>query len=370
MSRPDNQMETRFIRTLATSLVLLLVCSASVNIYCNPWGNYGETGVKSLVNLRSMKVKYYSRLSPKPPIVVIGSSNTLRYRSEAFEKNLGKKSFNFGVLWGKADDFLCVTSFVLEQEELPEIFVVGVDTWTFRKVKPNPAQNLRFPGIRRRLLNTSELIRHHPEVSWAAIRWSRIEDLFSYQQLRTSLRDLRSGAPRKRAKTLEESLEYMEEDGCKTGWADQFPQSPTYRANVFTRVENDEYPLSQYMREDPQGITGYDFKDFDEKKIDYFRAMLQLAQEKKIKVVLVRNPIQPVFQEIIEERTPHRQNVQRLTELLEAYEAEFPETVLATVDGDRIWSIGGKPDGFYDGWHPATHNSNLVVQLIGEALNR
>ncbi len=341
--------------------------------YANPWGNYGRTGFWILGDARQSKSDFLDKLPPGelPETLVLGSSNTMRYRPSIIEEGLGLSAFNYCVYWGKAEDVLCIVRHVvLDLDHTPKLLVIGVDPWTFA---PPGSEHPLFPGVRRRLLNTPQLVRHLPDVSPLGVAWACFADAFSRQQLELSW-NLVWGD--KVVRTVRQGMvenAHTGRDGTRLYYGDFLAGAE----NIFESVEEGAYRLGEELAamdevERRQAldkyVSHYDFDAYWERRIGYMQQALQLCQDHRIDIVFVINPVHPALYDLLAKETPHVKNLQKLNALLVQFGQQYPN-VVGTIDAARIDSFGGDPDGFYDPMHPATRNCDLilaqVIELVG-----
>ena len=360
----------RFLWIFAITWVCGLTICFGFSIYVNPWGNYGELGHHRLYNARLAKARLLAtrEKAELPQVLILGSSNVMRLRPETVRRELGMSAFNYGVFWGKAEDYLCIARYVtLDLNHHPELLLVGLDSWTLAPAKD---EHPVFPGLRRRLLNTPQLIRHLPDVPPAKREWARFIDAFSRQHLATSWRMLRR-RPRHRIASLADSKSFQQ-DGTRTAIGIAYGE---WEGNFVDAVETRRYPITKHLRrvqvEDGPGgfvhFAKYDFREFRSQRIGYLRDLVELCQEQQVEIVFFLNPVHPVFREVIEENSPFLRNQSKLRQLIDQLMAEF-STVRGLVDGLEIQDLD--PGGFYDEIHPDTANGDRLIAQIAQSLER
>ena len=360
-----------FLATTVGTFVLGVLGLLVFSWYVNPWGDFGRTGYQELYNARLAKADYLDSLprGQLPQALVLGSSNTMSYSPTTIKDELGLSAFNFGVFWGRSEDALCVVRHVVEDlQHRPELLIIGVDTWTFGPVE---REHPVFPGMRRRLLNTPQLIRHHPDVNPVQHVWATVIDAFSRQQLEMSWKLVRRGAVRREAPGLVESG-FFAADGSRTWFGDPFGVD----GNIFPAVEGGSYPITAKLRQavaaGDLSLIGplqefYCFADFNQDRVTYMEELLALCQGAGIRVVFAINPLHPVLVERLARESRHQENVEQLRHLLDRFACKYC-VVAGTVDASRIELIGGDPDGFFDAFHPAQRNCDLIIERIARML--
>jgi hypothetical protein len=345
-------------------------------VYVNPFGDFGDVGITRHLRSRPVKMSHLESLPDDklPQVVVFGSSNTMPMKPETIQRELGKTAFNMGVFWGKSEDYLCLLSWLVnDRGHVPELAIVGLDTWT---IAPAEDDHPIFPGLTRELLNTPDLIKYHPDVSLIPAWWSRIIDSFSlgiikeyYRLARGKLNGER--VVREHWPTLTGS-KLFRADGVRVVYGDLYNRFP---GNIFQRVEDGQYPISQIIQEkidsghveELQHFQGYSFTQFRQRRIDYLDAFLALATKRGVRVVFVLNPVHPLFWKVLKEHTSHEQNVAKLLSVIKEMRKKH-SAVIGVVDASHIEYFGGDPTGFYDEIHPTTKNADLILKKVGEVV--
>ena len=344
-----------------------------LSVYINPWGNYGKKGYFNLYNTRLTKTDYIESLSNEelPQVVVLGSSNVMRFRPATIKQYLGKSAFCYGVFWGKSEDMLCITKHLVKDlNHAPELLIIGIDTWTF---KPAQDEHPIFPGVRRRLLNTPVLVEHHPDVKRIPLYWSKFIDAFSNQQIIAAIKAFRrSKGSRSPYLTLNESS-LFDLDGTRVSYGDVYGSD----GQIFEAVESSEYPITERLAEIVEAgryrelhhFNTYNFDSFYPPRVKYMELLLELCDQEGIQVVFVKNPVHPIFWDVLMEHTPQSRNLVKLEELLERFEKEY-KVVLGTVDASQIENFGGDPEGFFDEIHPSSKNCDLILQQVAKLVTK
>ncbi|MEE3368317.1 MAG: hypothetical protein VX346_03120 [Planctomycetota bacterium] len=370
-SRSEPKSRRRgFLWIFAITWVCGLAVCFGFSVYVNPWGNYGEVGWHRLYNARLAKTRVLDHLpgDELPEVLILGSSNVMRLRPATVRRELGLTAFNCGVFWGKAEDYLCIARHViLDLNHRPKLLLVGLDSWT---LAPAQDEHPVFPGLRRRLLNTPQLIQHLHDVSPVKREWSRFIDAFSRQHLVTCWRMARS-RKRHRVAPLAES-EMFQEDGTRNNYSAVYEKRA---GNIFDAVEARRYPITEHLRRirSEAGPTGfvhfskYDFREFRSQRIGYLRDLVELCQDQQVELVFFLNPVHPVFREVVEEHSPFLVNQSKMRHLIDQWMTEF-STVRGIVDGLEMRDLD--PGGFYDEIHPDTANGDRLIALIGQSLER
>ncbi|GJM24126.1 MAG: hypothetical protein DHS20C16_05410 [Phycisphaerae bacterium] len=339
------------------------------SLYVNPWGDFGKTGFHRLYNARLAKADFLDAMPRRdlPEVVVMGSSNTMQYRPATIERLTGKRAFNFGVFWGRAEDFLCITRHVVDDlDHKPSLMIIGIDTWSFA---PAINEHPVFPGIRRRLLNAPQLSKHLHNAGWVKRQWANFIDSLSRQQLALSWKLFWDDRYSRTVAPPLESSEWFETDGTRVRYLSD-------GGNIFEAVEAGTYPISEEIRQAIAETTSekstyrfvdqfpmYDFADMDQGKIDYMTEMLEVCEREKIQVVFIINPVHPLLYQELIAHTRHPQNLKNLKTMLGQFAQRY-SVVSGIFDASDVAKFGGDPEGFFDPMHPATRNCDLILERV------
>ena len=341
------------------------------SVYVNPWGNFGPTGYHNMYNARLAKTVYFDQLLPneRPEVIVLGASSVMGWSPSTIDRLMGKTAFNYGVFVARMHDLLCIARHVvLDLDHRPELFIVGIETWTF---KPPGDEHPIFPGVRRRLLNTPQLVRHHPDVRSVKLAWAKFTDCFSRQQLELSWKLLRdSRSTRERYPPLGETMLFAT-DGTRTYYGDYLRHSDR---NTLADADAGRYPVTQLLTERVQDrqylvFELCNFGGLWDHGVRYLEEFVELCTENDIEIVFVMNPVHPVFWSVLVERTPHLQNLQELHDLCARMERNS-SAVIGILDATQIEYFGGKAKWFYDEGHHAKPNADLILQKVADLVHR
>lgn len=363
-----NDHARRFVIAAVLTLGVLICAQLGFAVYLNPWGDYGRSGFHRLYNARRAKADWLSALpkSQLPKVVILGSSNVMRMRPATVERLMGKTAFNYGVFWGRADDFVCIARFLVEDlEHRPDLLIVGLDTWTFApRTTPHPV----FPGIRRRLLTAPRLAKHHPAVFEPGLTWGHFVDAFNPQQIEHGWAGRRGGTAARKPQAGLAQTHMFDTDGTRLFYGALYGK----KGPIFDEVEAGTYPIDELLataRKERRlrNLYQYRFRGLDDVRLGYFEAMLELADREDIDVVLVLNPVHPIFYDALAEMKLHADNLVALRGTAERM-AKTHDSVVAVVDASQIERFGGDSSAFYDEVHYATKNADLILEQVAERL--
>lgn len=367
----------RFVLAAMAAFVASAVAVVLLGVWLNPWGGFGPVGFHRLPNGRYTKTKHIDAMpkGQRPQIYVLGSSNVMRYSADTIERLWGKKAFNYGVFWGRPEDFYAIAEHLYEDlGERPEMFIVGLDVWSLRR--PEVIGNPVFEGMRRRLINTPTLSRHLDEYSRVKHAWASVTDALSQQHLEEGFR-ARRGTTRA---PWPESLPTRELSawGGRTWYVNSYNwEVERVGTDVFEAVEAGTLRISDAFRErvlkDPRRefdfFSQYVFDELWPKRVDYLERFLASAEEHGTKVAVVLNPVQPLFRQYLLEKSPYASLLERQKALLREMQERHPNLIIV-LDVTRIEELGADPEGFFDEIHPATRNCDLILERLAEELAR
>lgn len=362
----------RFLRWyMATVVVSLAVILAFVG-WANPWRNFGDVGLPHYYNARRAKLTHIGAMpaAKRPEVLVLGSSNVMRYDPKKLERELGKTAFNHGVYYGKAEDFLCtVRHYVEDLNYVPKLLVIGLDTWTLRR---GGSEHPIFPGMRREHLNVERLVRHNPDVNVAKLWMSRLLDTVYAQQIALSWRLWRKGAKRTPEAALGEEGSGFSPAGLRLNYGSLYGDTTK---DMFADVEAGKDVLSGQLKAISDSgryrefatLHTYDFDGLAENRVSYIDQMLSICDAKGIQVVFVINPVHPTFWDALLAHTSHADNLRLLNKQIAAWQGPH-KSLLGVFDGSELASFDGDPTGFFDEIHTATRNCDKLIEKIAQVV--
>ncbi|MFQ5559118.1 MAG: hypothetical protein ACE5FU_00840 [Nitrospinota bacterium] len=289
-------VEPKFIRHFLPRLFLLtavLVGTAiSVVIWANIWGNYGTKGLFQFYNDRRGKAEALTQI-PKEKLAdlwIIGSSTIYPLLPKDVESTFNLKAYSLANFWARTEEHWCWLNFILKDlQKKPKLIILSLDTWSFAPDEKGPPN---FPHLRRRLLNTPQLIKHLPEYSEFKHFLSKSQDLLTGQQLLRALRKISKGSKRRSVFDLSSVNVFGDGSGP---YAEEKPDSyfATEEINSFYKdilYSNKEHDFKENQEKfdsfgsldivSLQEITVFfPAKKFRKKSIDLFTKFVQLTQK-------------------------------------------------------------------------------------------
>jgi hypothetical protein len=124
----------RFLFGLTGTATVVAVLLIVASLYSNHYGYFGGTGQFGFYNDRLSKSDYLFAQEAKdlPEAYIIGSSNTMPFRTATVKALYGVSAFNLGSFWGRAEDIWAWSNFVVRDlGKKPKLVFIGVEPWTF-----------------------------------------------------------------------------------------------------------------------------------------------------------------------------------------------------------------------------------------------
>jgi hypothetical protein len=132
------------IRVFVTIVILSLALVCAVNVYVNPFSQFGERQLSNpqVTSDRMEKFHFVESLGIKPQAFILGSSNSMRVKPSVLEEYTGFKSFNYGVNHASSEDFWCISNVLLKDLNIkPKFILLCADDWDFAEI---PRRNDEF----------------------------------------------------------------------------------------------------------------------------------------------------------------------------------------------------------------------------------
>jgi hypothetical protein len=312
---------------LAGGLALALV--AGLNYLVNPLGIYSSRLFEPIVlHSRTEKMRLYRAASPRPEIVILGSSSSFTMAPAQIQERTGQTAFNASLHGGVPEDYLAFLRYMASLGTLPSLLIVPMSV---EQVRPDlPAgfepHNPLAPYIER-----------EPR-GWLP----DLGRLVTLEQARASLRllaaELRGRPP---------SHYRFDSDGRA-----HFRESP----EPLDRI------VDSYLgtREWSPGV--YAFPDLDARQMSLFHRFLALARRLDVKVIVYVPPLYPRAVALYERESNLPALRAKLLERLHAWQAQG--LIVAVHDFTRVESFGGHAQEFHDLAHPTAEASRRMLDLM------
>lgn len=181
--------DAAFVRTFLTSFLFLVLLVAGLTILVDPLGRFGTGLIPPVVsNDRDQKATLYRSATPRPRIVVLGSSRSKTIAPACLQRLTGRSAFNFAVNGAGSEDFLAILRFLRAQPgDSVQALFIGVDPETMQGTG----------GVTRALTGSHLLAPYLPTHQVAEGGVTLGADLLGWQAVSAALRSLGSLGPRR-----------------------------------------------------------------------------------------------------------------------------------------------------------------------------
>jgi len=352
--------------------LLLLVIVGTWNICINPYGYYGNTNIGDapIFNSRVKKLEHLRERETVPQVVVMGSSNSMRMLPATIERITGKTAFNYGVFQARVEDFYCISrAMKTELGELPEMVVLCLDDWNLAQEPAKPDEV--FEGAERRLAYHPELAQYLDDYNPMYLRWCQFKNALTWEQTKTSFKVVRLAWQNDDLYRRNSPMEAVfTSEGVRLKYADfggadvtELAEAGEYNPDAILEAEHIE--LLRYSNK-PKGFlsgTHEDFEKFSELRWQYFRDLVAFLDSNDVKLVVQIMPMQPTYQNWVEEGTNYNERLDVLKDSLTNFQAEFKSLVYVQ-DHHSIDLFNGKREHFFDHLHPTSVNSDLMLENL------
>lgn len=312
-----------------------LALIATLNFVVNPLRRYPPRLFPSaLWDVRSIKTSLLRARQPKPEILILGSSRSMKIDPVLVERLSGLRAFNASVESAMAEDDYAMLRYAVEDAGIqPRIVLIGIDVEALhdqRKISDNPTPH---PELDKYLgLDRSSIGRD------AAALLTADQTSYSLQSIRQTLAH---DAPSSRTRFDDNGyLHYVKWEAERA--SGHYDYESKFRKSV------GEY----------QGRFGQ-YKSVSKPRLRYLKAAIDYCHARHIGVRLFITPLSP-----------------RLAEHLRPYGyfdrsrevARDVATLLQPGDGfhdfSDVASFGGSADHFYDGAHMDEQNAALLTERL------
>jgi len=121
--------EIKFIIAFTISVFVFLLLIFALAVMVDPHNDFGTDIFKPLVMTnRTEKLETISNLSPKPDIIIFGSSRVFSMDPELIENITNKKTYNASVSYARPEDHWTMANYIVNDLKIkPELIIVGLN---------------------------------------------------------------------------------------------------------------------------------------------------------------------------------------------------------------------------------------------------
>jgi len=330
----------RFCGCVLTVVVSCLIGVAAFNWIINPYGQYCSDLLQPIVqDSRSEKVDLFERLASPPQGLILGSSRAMKFEPEYLQSRTGKTFFNFAVNHGRPEDFLAIVRYYRQGTKgFPKILIVGVDVASLTDAVPNDARLSAEPRLYSLAKDTS---------SWNDA-FDQFSQLFSYQQLTSSIASIRNLILSKKSSVTEQFfsddgvIQYVNRQSQMNAGTYDFESALDFNQDEFLLVFSQLNKISQ-------------------RRLAYLRETVELCRENECQVYLFTTVSHPRLRESLASKTKfaqvEAQAIKAIRELANNAGAIYED--FGTVD-----QFDGDPNCFVDGIHPLEPNTRRMIDRL------
>ena len=330
----------RFCVCTASIVAVSLFCVATVNWTVNPYGQYSSNCFEPIVHdSRSEKVELLERLETAPLGLILGSSRALKFEPEYLQKRTSQTFFNFAVNHGRPEDFLAIVRYYLDRFGCyPKTILIGVDVASLNDVVPNDA----------RLSSEPRLFAFAKETSSWSDDFDRFSQLFSYQQLNSSVRSIRNCVH-----PIQRNVDVQ--SFTTDGVIQYFERQAQIEAGTYDFESALDFNHREFL-----SIFGQ-FTNPSQRRLEYLRETVQLCESNGSQVYLFTTVSHPRLRELLADKTKFLQVEERAVKAIQTIALDLNAKF---VYFGSVESFAGDPDCFVDGVHPLEPNTRRMIDRL------
>lgn len=328
-----NNPQLRFIIGFIISSTVILIVILTASVYLDPRGLFGTGKFRPLViNARPDKINLLKQFPVKPEILILGASTIFKFNPVLIQQLTGQVTFNFGIDNGKAEDWLALTRYALEDLGIkPKLLIIGID------------------------YNAFDHFRMQPQVVLMKTLRSKL-DISQKQYWSIILETLRNNL----------TIQYIGDMGRMIYYI--FHGYPRETQRFLSNGYSPEQIIDrEHTQESVEAVinsllTRIGGSDLSPERKQYFEKLLQLAIDNQIQINVALLPLHPELSSRFSQ-TPELDKLYKNTNAyLEKMSKKYNFNYYDLVD---LKSIHGDPTDFFsDGFHMGDSNSNNTVKTI------
>ncbi len=329
-----------FCLSFASLVCVSLLFVSTLNWIVNPYGQYSSNCLQPIVqDSRSEKVELFERLETAPQGLILGSSRALKFEPEYLQARTSQTFFNFAVNHGRPEDFLAIVRYYHHRFGcFPKTLLIGVDIASLNDVVPNDA----------RLCSEPRLYCFASETSSWSDNFERFSQLFSYQQLISSIKSLRLCVHPTQQNEREQKfrpdgvIEYIKRQSEMASGTYDFESALDFNEREFLALF-------------------HEFRVPSQRRLGYLHETLRLCQANDCQVYLFTTVSHPRLRERLTTKTKflelEERSLNAMKELARNFDAKF-------IDFGSVETFAGDPACFVDGIHPLEPNTRRMIDRL------
>lgn len=311
----------------------ILLVAAVTNFIVNPFKLYGTEIFEPVASTRyEKKLMLFDQYIPRPNALIVGSSRVDLLDPDIVEEITGKRCFVWGVPDARAEVIYAIVEIAIEEYNAPiEFMIIGVEPEAFHPTIPvNP--QARVVEAYTKYFADDPLLMKFIE---------KFERLISFEQTHVSFVTLWMVITGQEIDPLGE----FREDGL-FNYPGDVPEGRDRRIDI--AVES--YADQKWLLATFDGLS--------EERKHYFELVLEICRERNIQVYAVSTPLQPrVYQRMLELGAG-----EIYTEAAEYFTGTMNGVTERYFDYTDLYSFGGSPEFYVDGYHMDRNNSNILLR--------
>lgn len=325
-----------FTRTFFVLIALGLFALATFNFLVNPMDYYPPRIIPPAVwDAREIKTRLLGELRPRPRVLILGSSRSMKIDPSLVQRLTGLPAFNASVESAMTEDDYAMLRYAVEQKGIaPRLVLIGIDIEAFHNHRAADGRLLMSGALRRYLKGERR-----------RIPWKEFTMLFTASQTYYSaacVQHALSGRKRELNASFDSNgyLHYDKwEAERRTGHYDLKGKFPKTLADYIDRFDR--------------------YTEISSERLDYLRKTLDYCRARHIEFRLFITTVSPALAEALR---PYGY-FQRRQEVLSAMQ-HLVRPGERLYDFSDIQSFGGDPNDFYDGAHIDEHNAALLTERL------
>jgi len=316
---------------LSAAGLLFIILAAAVIV--DPYGFFGLRLVEPLVlTNRSEKLASFRAMTPPPQAVILGSSRVFLMDPDRIEKITGLKTFNASVSFGRPEDHLAMTRYIVEELGIDlKLIIVGVNVG-----------ELNHDPIDPQTITNLDLNRYLP--------------ISKKEQVITVLKVLKERFNARMVRDIFVALFFR---------ARGYPEEMvTFLPNGVQQVDRNAPPNVERTKISvPAALQLFAGEnELSDSRKKFLAELISFAENQGIKIRVIILPIAPVAIKELEESTKYSDLRLSLLEFM--MEQRESHQNLRFFDATNLQTYKGDPLGFNDATHPSSVNIDRITDAL------